>query len=280
MSEGPVRAVLWDADGVLQYTPPDSWDLAVEVVAQFPGAMTGAPIDEQRIRTVARRARPRRPRRGRPRGVVDVRAAGTESRGGRDGAGCRDGLLSRDQSGRVPGRPHAHERSLRRGPRRGVLLVRPRRSEALGRVLRAHRHRPSLLPSQLLFIDDQPANVTGARSVGLAAECWTHDDGVTRLRDILAAHAIPLDEAGPEWSEAELVEAQRITEMLMETSRVVRRSVVDLRRTSTPEDRPHLLLRLRDDADSVAVGRELNLELAQHSLAGAVALADSNGREL
>lgn len=49
-----MRAVLWDADGgVLQHTPASAWDVAVQVVAQFPGAITGAPIDEARIRTVA-----------------------------------------------------------------------------------------------------------------------------------------------------------------------------------------------------------------------------------
>lgn len=46
---------------------------------------------------------------------------------------------------------------------------------------------------QLLFLDDQPANVAGARSAGLDAECWAHNDGITRLYDILDAHGIPLD---------------------------------------------------------------------------------------
>ncbi len=53
MSAVSVRAVLWDADGVLQTTPTHAGDPAVQVAAQFPSAMTGAPIDEQRIRTVA-----------------------------------------------------------------------------------------------------------------------------------------------------------------------------------------------------------------------------------
>ena len=38
---------------MLQYTPAHSWDLAVQVLAQFPGAMTGAGIDEERIRAAA-----------------------------------------------------------------------------------------------------------------------------------------------------------------------------------------------------------------------------------
>ncbi len=51
----PVRAVLWDADGVLQQTPARSWDLAVRVVSEFPDALTGAPIDDAAIRAAAHR---------------------------------------------------------------------------------------------------------------------------------------------------------------------------------------------------------------------------------
>jgi len=50
-----VLAVLWDADGVLQHTPPHSWDLAVQVVAQFPDALIGTAIDEDLIRATAHR---------------------------------------------------------------------------------------------------------------------------------------------------------------------------------------------------------------------------------
>jgi len=47
-----------------------------------------------------------------------------------------------------------------------------------------------LAPGQLLFVDDQPANVSGARSAGLNAECWTHGDGMETLRRLLDAHGI------------------------------------------------------------------------------------------
>ena len=50
-----------------------------------------------------------------------------------------------------------------------------------------------LAPGQLLFIDDQPANVSGARSAGLNAECWTHGDGSERLRKLLDAYGLHLD---------------------------------------------------------------------------------------
>ena len=53
-----------------------------------------------------------------------------------------------------------------------------------------------LTPDQLLFIDDQPGNVAGARSAGLAAERWTHDDGVIRLRDVLSTHEVGLGAEG------------------------------------------------------------------------------------
>ena len=50
-----------------------------------------------------------------------------------------------------------------------------------------------LAPEQLLFIDDQPANVSGARSSGLNAEGWTHGDGTERLRMLLGTYGIRLD---------------------------------------------------------------------------------------
>jgi putative hydrolase of the HAD superfamily len=54
-----------------------------------------------------------------------------------------------------------------------------------------------LAPDRLLFVDDQPRNIAGARSAGLRAEQWTHDAGIPRLRDILTGHGVHLDRAGP-----------------------------------------------------------------------------------
>jgi len=45
-------------------------------------------------------------------------------------------------------------------------------------------------------VDDQPKSVVGARSAGLHAERWTHDEGVTRLRTILDDYGIRLDGGG------------------------------------------------------------------------------------
>jgi putative hydrolase of the HAD superfamily len=43
---------------------------------------------------------------------------------------------------------------------------------------------------QVLFVDDSARNVAGAREAGLAAEQWHLDDGLPRLRDLLAAHGV------------------------------------------------------------------------------------------
>jgi len=53
-----------------------------------------------------------------------------------------------------------------------------------------------LMPDQLLFLDDQPKNIVGARSAGLNAQQWTHEEGVTRLLDILHVHGIQVDSGG------------------------------------------------------------------------------------
>ncbi|MDQ2852206.1 MAG: HAD-IA family hydrolase [Actinomycetota bacterium] len=89
---------------------------------------------------------------------------------------------------------HASENCVRLDPRRGVLLgdigvAKP--STAFFRHIVTDR---GLVPDQLLFLDDQPKNIAGARSAGLNAEQWTHDDGVARLHDILHAHDVQVDQ--------------------------------------------------------------------------------------
>ena len=49
-------------------------------------------------------------------------------------------------------------------------------------------------PGEVLFIDDSPANVEGARAAGLHAERWEIDDGVPVLRRLLAAHGVVVPE--------------------------------------------------------------------------------------
>ena len=45
-------------------------------------------------------------------------------------------------------------------------------------------------PAAILFVDDRPDNVEGARAAGLAAVCWTVDDGHAALLDLLAGHGV------------------------------------------------------------------------------------------
>ena len=45
---------------------------------------------------------------------------------------------------------------------------------------------------QVLFVDDNAANVEAARSVGLRAERWHVEDGVDALHDLLRGHGLPV----------------------------------------------------------------------------------------
>jgi putative hydrolase of the HAD superfamily len=45
---------------------------------------------------------------------------------------------------------------------------------------------------EVLFVDDNEANVVAARECGLAAEHWHLDEGVDLLRDRLAGHGLTL----------------------------------------------------------------------------------------
>jgi putative hydrolase of the HAD superfamily len=44
---------------------------------------------------------------------------------------------------------------------------------------------------QVLFVDDKQGYVDTARATGLRAACWCHDDGVPALRDLLRRHGVP-----------------------------------------------------------------------------------------
>jgi putative hydrolase of the HAD superfamily len=45
-------------------------------------------------------------------------------------------------------------------------------------------------PGEVLFVDDNRANVEGARATGLAAEQWRLDDGLPRLLALLAGYGV------------------------------------------------------------------------------------------
>lgn len=187
-----VRAVLWDADGVLQVTPPDAWDIAVAVVDQFPGALTGAPIDEAGIRAAAARL-----------GLgdradelisvwsnFDLVAAGQETVARVRAAGTPCYLASNQDAYRAV---RMRQRTWYTDGLDGLYfscdlgVAKP--SAAYFEHIAADL---GVSPDALLFLDDQVNNIEAARAVGLRAERWTHTEGIGRLHELLAAHGVPL----------------------------------------------------------------------------------------
>ncbi|GAA5202732.1 HAD-IA family hydrolase [Microbacterium jejuense] len=190
MSRSPVLAVLWDADGVLQHTPSDVWQLATAVVAQFPGALTGTPIDEARIREAAVAA-------GLGDRVEDVlsvwwtfdvlapslaivsrvRAAGTRCYLATNQDTYRAACM-RDKAPYDEAFDGAYYSCDVRAAKPAAGFF-----DHIATDL-------ALPPERLLFLDDQPANVEGARLAGIRAECWTHTDGIPALLAILDRHGV------------------------------------------------------------------------------------------
>ena len=189
----PVRAVLWDADGVLQDTPAGTWDLAVSVVSQFPGAITGAAIDEDGIRAVAE-AMGLDARTDDVLSVwwtFDVLQPALEIVARVRAAGVSCYLATNQDSYRAACmRDRAPYDELLDGAYYSCDI----RSAKPSAVFFEHIASDlGLAPEELLFIDDQPGNVSGARSAGLNAECWTHSDGTERLRKLLDTYGIHLN---------------------------------------------------------------------------------------
>ena len=52
--------------------------------------------------------------------------------------------------------------------------------------------RLGVAPDRLLLIDDNAANVAGARSAGLDAEVWSHREDLGVLRDHLSRRGLPV----------------------------------------------------------------------------------------
>lgn len=188
----PVRAVLWDADGVLQETPAGTWDLAVSVVSQCPGMLTGAAIDEQRIRIAAEAMGLG----GRIDDVLsvwwtfDVLQPTLEVVARVRAAGISCYLATNQDAYRAA---CMRKRAPYDEVLDGAYYSCDIRSAKPSAVFFEHIASDlGLAPEELLFIDDQPVNVSGARATGFNAECWTHGDGVRRLRELLEAHGIQL----------------------------------------------------------------------------------------
>ena len=193
MAVSDVRAILWDADGVLQETPPGTWDLAVQVVRQFDGALTGAHLDEKSIRAATFDV-------GlgdRVEDVLsvwwtfDVVAPTLELVARVRAAGIACYLATNQDSYRAT--------CMREKAPYAEVLDGSYYSCDIGHAKPSARFFEhilddvSLAPGQVLFIDDQPTNVEGARAVGLRAERWTQSDGGPALRRILASHGVRID---------------------------------------------------------------------------------------
>jgi putative hydrolase of the HAD superfamily len=52
--------------------------------------------------------------------------------------------------------------------------------------------RLDLAPDEVLFVDDSARNVEAARSLGLRAELWSHEVGISALRELLVRHGLPV----------------------------------------------------------------------------------------
>jgi putative hydrolase of the HAD superfamily len=187
-----IRAVLWDADGVLQVTPAGDWSAGRAVVQEFPGYLTGAVVDEEGIVAAAARL-----------GLSDrleeilrvwsafevlpetlavvheVRAAGTPCylTTNQDSHRASRMRLLTPYADLLDGAYYSCDIGVAKPDTAYFLHV----ADDLG-----------LPPADLLFLDDQPENVDGARHAGLNAELWQHTDGIAVLREHLATHGVSL----------------------------------------------------------------------------------------
>jgi putative hydrolase of the HAD superfamily len=203
----PVRAVLWDADGVLQHLP-DGWEASMRPVVE------GHVTDLDAFLAEAFEAE--RPALVGQANWLEILPA----------------LLERW------GVPHLYDRAVQVWlsivPQEGVRdLVTSLRDDGIrcylatnqtaqrGRYMAEHLGYDDLLDgafwsyelglakpdpayfttildklgleaAEVLFVDDSVASVEAARSVGMAAEHWHVDRGIRALRDLLRAHALPV----------------------------------------------------------------------------------------
>jgi putative hydrolase of the HAD superfamily len=196
----PIRAVLWDADGVLQVLPPfdTMWTFLPEETRQellaetfgsdFHDVLTGRVDMARRVDDTVERLGLREHREeilavwGPCPPVLEARAAVAEVR--RAGITC---VLATNQD-------TLREATMR--PIYAPLMDHCYFSSAIGlakpdEAFFAYIAEDLGLPTaDLLFLDDSQANVAGARAAGLNAEWWHHDEGVGALHARLSAHGI------------------------------------------------------------------------------------------
>lgn len=193
-----VRAVLWDADGVLQ-TGPSRWDVAfgealgerIEVAEEFfavlDDALAGRVDMEAHVRGVLDRH-----------GLAD-RWEATRAVWGRltPLTEVRELVAALP----VPSYLATNQDTLRAVCMRGqmeydALLAGAYYSCDVGAAKPEAAYFEAILddlglaPDEALFVDDLAENVDGARGVGLYAEVWHHEHGLPALRALLSAHGL------------------------------------------------------------------------------------------
>ncbi len=197
----PVRAVLWDADGVLQRLPGFDrlWDflpdelrlrLLADTFSDMPEVLTGQVDMGARLNVVLARH-------GLSAADADaVRATWSDLPPVEEARALVEGLRRRGIACVLAtNQDNLREQQMR--PVYSPLMDRCYFSAAMGVAKPAAEYflgiatDLALPPADLLFIDDSQVNVDGARAAGLAAECWHHDNGIGELEWILAAHGLP-----------------------------------------------------------------------------------------
>ncbi len=193
-----IRAVLWDADGVLQ-TGPMSWDAAfgealgerAEVAHEFfallDDALAGRVDMEAHVREVLARH------------DLDHAREDTLAVWGRIEplAEIRDLVAELP----VPSYLATNQDNLRAACMRrqmgyDALLAGAYYSCDLGVAKPRAAYFEAILDDlglaaeEVLFVDDTAGNVEAAREIGLRAEVWHHEQGVPQLRALLAAHGL------------------------------------------------------------------------------------------
>lgn len=201
----PVRAVLWDADGVLQ-TGPDKVDrlLTVDLPEDVGRALVAALWDEGWMEAVAGRFDmvEHTERTIREHGLDPHRDALLATWDQIEPLPASRDLVAGVRRGGTPCYLATNQDTLRMGVMRRLLGyddlmdgdfyscdVGAAKPDPAYFVRVAERL--ALPPADLLFVDDVAENVESARSVGLRAEQWHHTEGVAALSERIAGHLPP-----------------------------------------------------------------------------------------
>ncbi len=200
---GAVRAVLWDADGVLQQVPASWFDLLGEVVGveesmalldvlipQMDEALRGEVTMAERLPAALEECRlsGHADRVSEVWGTIDIvessRVLVRELRAG--GYGCHLATNQDDLRASYMRARMGYDELLDRSFYSCEVGAAKPDEEFFRRVA---RELGVELP-ELVFVDDTLENVHGAQACGLPAVHWHHRDGVDVLRERLAEHGV------------------------------------------------------------------------------------------